>query len=46
MLGEPQASEERFGGDTLALTYRWPFTLPVEFHVDRASNKVKIIMLN
>ena len=46
LLGEPQSSDERFGGDTLALTYRWPYTLPVEFHVDRPSNKVKIIMVN
>jgi hypothetical protein len=46
LLGEPTKSDERFGGDTLALTYRWPYTLTVEFHVKRSSNKVEIIMLN
>ncbi len=44
LLGEPAASQERFGGTTLALVYRWPYTLTVEFHVK--SNKVEIIMLN
>ena len=46
LLGEPQESDERFGGDTLALTYRWPYTLPIVFHGDRSSNKIKIIVLN
>jgi hypothetical protein len=46
LLGEPTKSDERFGGDTLALTYRWPYTLTVEFHVKRSSGKVEIIMLN
>ncbi len=45
-LGAPTKSEERFGGDTLALIYRWPVTLTAEFHVKRASNKVEIIMLH
>ncbi len=43
LLGEPAASQERFGGIMLALVYRWPYTLTVEFHVK--SNKVEIIML-
>jgi len=44
LLGEPAASQERFGGDTMALVYRWPYTLTVEFHLK--SNKVEIIMLD
>ncbi len=44
LLGEPAASQERFGGIMLALVYRWPYTLTVEFHVK--SNKVEIIMLD
>jgi hypothetical protein len=46
LLGQPKTSEQRFGGDTTAMTYRWPYTLTVEFHVKRASNKVEIIILN
>lgn len=46
LLGEPRKSDERFGGDTLALIYRWPYTLTVELHVKRSSHKVEIIMLN
>jgi hypothetical protein len=43
LLGEPTSAEERFGGITLALVYRWPYTLKVEFHVE--SKKVEIIIL-
>jgi hypothetical protein len=46
LLGPPKKAEERFGGDTTALIYRWPYTLTVEFHIKRSSNSVEIIMMN
>ena len=46
LLGEPAQADERFGGATVAMVYRWPYTLTVEFHVDKSKNKITIIMLD
>jgi len=46
VLGPPAAVDERFGGATTALIYRWPYTVTVEFHIESASGKVGIIMLD
>jgi hypothetical protein len=45
-LGDPASVDSRFGGTTTALTYRWPYSLTVEFHVESTTGKVGIIMMD